>query len=147
MKTPTPPPGKPKRIVKRVEPFSEWQLLVQERCQELNISTRALASKIATPQRTLEHTTIWSWLRAPEGSPPAAHYTPDLNRRLAHALDLEPDRLAEAFENARRRFIIHNNTPSQQGPLTVLSMIFKSSGRETWKTEELVKLIDDIRGV
>jgi hypothetical protein len=142
----TPPPPKAKRIIKRVKPYSQWQLLVQARCADLNLSTRALASKIASPLRTYEHTTLWAWLRAPEGTPPGDTYTTDLNRRLATALDLTPDRLAEAFEESRRKFILADRNPSQSGPLNVLYLLFSTSTRKTWPTEEIVKLLDDVRG-
>jgi hypothetical protein len=144
---PAPAAEKPKRVIKRVEPFSEWQLLVQARCQEDNISTRALAAKIATPERKFEHTTIWSWLRSPEGSPPSETYTADLNRRLAKALGITPERLAEAFDNSRRKFAFSSPHASQQGPLNILAMLFKSSSRKSWTTAEIVKLLDDARGL
>ncbi len=151
MKRQTSLPGnneaKQPRKVKRVDPFSPWQLLVSERCQELGLSTRALTSKISTKDWQPEHTTIWAWLRSPEGTPPAEAYTPAVNRRLALALDLNPDVLAQAFEDSRRRFILNTTSPGQQGPLSVLRMLFADSQRKTWKTEDIVKLIDDVRGM
>jgi len=135
-----------KRVVKRVNPFSQWQLLVQERSIEMGYSTRALASEISSPSRKVEHTTLWSWLRSPEGCPPASAYTPDLNRRLAAALKILPDRLAEAFEDSRRCFVLADKNPTQNGPLSVLHTLFSNSTRKTWKTSEIVKLIDDVRG-
>lgn len=137
--------GTRKRIVKRVDPFSPWQVLIHDRCHELGLSTRALAAKIATKRKEYEHTTVWAWLRSPEGTPPGSTYTPDLNRLLARALDLSPDALAEAFEESRRKFMITSN-PTQQGPLTVLRMLIAESQRETWKKDDLLKIIDDIRG-
>ena len=135
-----------KRVIRRVEPFSQWQILVQDRATELGYSLRALTKKIVSPGRKFEHTTVWAWLRSPEGTPPADTYTPDLNRRLAAALDLKPDRLAEAFEESRRKFVLADKNPSQQGPLSVLHTLFSNSSRKTWKTAEIVKLIDDVRG-
>lgn len=121
--------------------------MVQERCAELRLSTRALAQKVATPRRTYEHTTLWAWLRSPEGTPPGDTYTPELNRNLAKALEITPDVLAAAFENSRRKFVLSNATPGQQGPLSVLRTLFANGQRKTWKTEEIVKLIDDLRGL
>lgn len=145
---PTPQGENPRRrIVKRVEPFSPWQLLVQQRCTELGLSTRALAQKIVMNGRRFEHTTIWAWLRSPEGVPPAETYTAELNRTLATAIEASPDVLAMAFEESRRKFLIATASPAQQGPLSVLRMLFAGSQRKTWKTEEIVKLIDDVRGV
>lgn len=146
---PPPPEGEPprRRIVRRVDPFSPWQLLVQERCNELGTSSRALAEQIASPIRKYDHTTVWAWLRTPEGTPPGDAYTADLNRRLAKALSIKPDVLAAAFEESRRKFVLSNATPGQQGPLSVLRTLFANSQQKTWKTEDLVKLLDDIRGV
>lgn len=121
--------------------------MVQDRCTELRISTRALAQKIATPRRKFDHSTVWAWLRSPEGTPPGDTYTPELNRKLATALEIKPDVLAAAFEEARRKFVLSSATPGQQGPLSVLRTLFATGSRKTWKTEEIVKLIDDIRGV
>jgi hypothetical protein len=137
---------KRRRVVKRVDPFSPWQTLVQDRCAELGISTRALAEKIASPRKTYEHTTIWAWLRSPEGTPPGSTYTQELNRKLAGAIGVHPDVLATAFEDSRRKFMLSTSAPGQVGPLSVLRMLFAESQRKTWKTEEIVKVIDDIRG-
>lgn len=145
----TEPDGKPKqqRVIKRVEPFSSWQILVQDRCTELRISTRALADKIATPRKSYEHSTLWAWIRSPEGVPPGAAYTQELNARLAAAIEVHPDVLSSAFEESRRKFMQTTSSPGQVGPLAVLRMLFADSMRKTWKTEEIVKLIDNIRGV
>ena len=121
--------------------------MVRERCDELRISTRALTSKISTADWKPEHTTVWAWMRSPEGTPPADTYTAAVNRRLALALELKPDVLAQAFEDSRRRFILTTTTPGQHGPLSVLRMLFADSQRKTWKTEDIVKLIDDVRGM
>ena len=147
---PPPPSGddKParKRIIKRVDPFSPWQTLIYDRCTELGISTRALAEKVRGPRSSYEHTTIWAWLRSPEGVPPGTTYTTDLNKRLATAINVHPDVLAAAFEESRRKFLLTTSTPGQVGPLAVLRMLFDQSHRKTWTTEEIVKIIDDIRG-
>jgi len=135
-----------KRIIKRVEPFSPWQTMVHDRCTELGISTRALADKIATSRKRHEHTTLWAWLRTPEGTPPSNSYTEDLNRRLAAAINVHPDILATAYEESRRKFMISSPTPAQVGPMGVLRMLFAGSNRETWTKAEIVKVIDDIRG-
>lgn len=146
----TPPPSgddKPrKRVIKRVDPFSPWQTLIYDRCTELGISTRALAEKIAGPRVAYEHTTIWAWLRSPDGVPPGNTYTADLNKRLAAAINVHPDVLAGAFEESRRKFMLTTSAPGQVGPLAVLRMLFDQSQRKTWTTAEIVKIIDDIRG-
>jgi len=54
--------------------------------------------------------------------------------------------LASAFEESRRKFMLTSSAPGQVGPLSVLRMLFAESQRKTWKTEEIVKVIDDIRG-
>jgi hypothetical protein len=139
---------KPKRKPhKRVEPFTPWQIMVYDRSAELGITTRELANRVATPRHRFEHTTIWAWLRSPEGTPPLKTYTTDLNKRLATALELNPDVLAAAFDESRVKFGMAAAHAAQQGPLSVLRAMFANSSKATWKSKEIVKLIDDIRGV
>ena len=109
-------------------------------------NTRALAEKVAGPRVAHEHTTIWAWLRSPEGTPPGNTYTQDLNKRLAAAISVHPDVFAAAFEESRRKFMLTTSAPGQVGPLSVLRMLFAQSQRKTWTTDEIVKIIDDIRG-
>ena len=138
--------GTSKRQVKRSEPFSPWQVLVENRRMELGLSTRALADAISSGGKRLEHTTVWAWLRSPVGYPPKETYDVGVNMRLAKALSLRPDRLAEAYEESRRHFQLAETATAQQGPLSVLRVLFAESSRKTWKTEEIVKLIDQVRG-
>lgn len=145
--TPDNPKKRARRYPKRVDPFSPWQVLIRDRCVELKISTRALASKVATARKRYDHTTIWAWLHSPEGTPGGDVYSSDLNNRLAAALEISPTTLADAFELSRRKFVLSTASVSQQGPLSVLRTLFADSQRKTWKTEQIVKLIDDIRGV
>ena len=135
-----------KRVVKRAEPFSPWQVLVENRRVELGVSTRALAEAISASGKSVEHTTVWAWLRSPVGYPPKETYDVAVNMRLAKALDLRPERLAEAYEESRRHFQLAETATAQQGPLSVLRVLFAESTRKTWKTEEIVKLIDQVRG-
>lgn len=144
---PAPRPEKPKRIVKRVDPFSPWQTLVEDRRVELRLSTRALAEKLSTPRHKFEHTTLWAWCHHPDGTPPAEAYTDDMNANLARALSLNPQSLAQAYEESRRRLVASSIHASQAGPLAVLRMLFAESRRKTFTPAEVVDLIDKIRGI
>lgn len=114
---------------------------------ELQLGTRALAQKISTPKRKLAHTTLWAWLRHVDGSPPKEAYTAEINRKLAIALEIKPDVLAQAFEQARQHLIITDPQAGTRGPLSVLRRVFADSTQDTWKKAEIVKVIDDIMGV
>lgn len=132
---------------KRVEPFSPWQKLVDQRMIELQVTTRALTEKISTAKRKFAHTTLWAWLRSVEGCPPKETYTADINRKLAIALEIKPDVLAQAYERSRQHLIIGDPQAGTRGPLSVLRRLFADSPKDTWKKAEIVQLIDDITGL
>lgn len=129
---------------KRSDPHSPWQIMVDDRMRELRVSSRALADKISTPTRKLTHTTIWAWTKNLEGTPPTATYTEEVNRKLAQALDLKPELLAQAFEESRRHLTIADKSVAQRGLLSVLRRLFADSKQENWTSSEIVKLIDDL---
>ena len=120
--------------------------MVDDRMRELGITSRALADKLSTAKRKLTHTTIWAWTKNVEGTPPTATYTEEVNRKLAAALELKPELLAQAFEDSRRHLIISDKDAAQRGKLSVLRKLFADSKQKTWKQAEIVKLIDDITG-
>lgn len=138
---------KPKRVrvVERVEPFSKWQKLVARRMEELGLTTRALAEKVATASWKPNHSTLWAWIRAKEGYPYHKTYTSLANARLAKALEIDPDVLAEAYEDSRRSFTVSTRT-SKHGPLVVLRSLFSESRRKTWTKQEIIELIDNLQG-
>lgn len=131
---------------KRSEPHSTWQIMVDDRMRELGITSRALVDKISPPKRKFAHTTIWAWTRNLEGTPPTATYTEEVNRKLAVALELKPERLAHAFEESRRHLVMTDKDAAARGKLSVLRQLFSTSTKKTWKSSEVVKLIDDIAG-
>ena len=114
---------------------------------ELQITTRALTDKISTAKRKFAHTTLWAWLRSVEGCPPKDTYTADINRKLAIALEVHPDVLAQAYEQARQHLIIGDPQAGSRGPLSVLRRVFADSTKTTWKKADIVKVIDDLMGV
>lgn len=129
---------------KRMDPHSPWQKLVDERMQDLQITSRALASKISTAARSFTHTTVWAWTRCVDGAPPKATYSHDLNRRLALALDIPPETLAMAYEDSRRHLIITDSKATQRGHIAILRRLFADSTQKTWNKDEIVKLIDEV---
>lgn len=130
----------------RGEPFSKWQKLVASRMQELGISTRALAAMISTPSWSPENTTVWAWTRCKDGCPPKDSYSSSVNERMANALELDPDVLAAAYEDARRHLVVATESP-QRGQLSVLRMMFLGAKQSTWKREEIISIIDQIQGL
>ena len=121
--------------------------MVDDRMKELQITTRYLADKLSTSKRTIANTTIWAWTKNIDGYPPKDTYTDEINRKLAHALGIKPEILAQAFEDSRRHLIVADPAAASRGKLSVLRRLFADSKQSTWKREEIVKLIDDIGGL
>lgn len=80
---------------KTVEPHSPWQLLVEGKRSEMSLTLRELASRAQVAQGSL-----FNWVRAPSGGPSRRIYTANVNLRFANALKLEPEDLAEAYNNS-----------------------------------------------
>lgn len=120
--------------------------MVDDRMRELSITSRALVDKISPAKRKFAHTTIWAWTRNIEGTPPTATYTDEVNRKLAAALQIKPELLAQAFEDSRRHLVMTDREAASRGKLSVLRQLFTMSSKKTWKSAEIVKLIDDIEG-
>jgi len=114
--------------------------------RELGVTFRDLAPKLSTANRKLTHTTIWAWTKSIEGTPPPLTYTEEVNRKLAAALDLTPEVLAQAFEDSRRHLILSDKQSAQRGPLSILRKLFADSKQEIWTSQELIRLIDEIQG-
>lgn len=134
----------PRRSVKRVDPFSPWQLMVTDRMRELGINSRDLAAKITSGKRRFAHTTIWAWTKSQDGAPPKDTYTSEVNRKLAAAIEVSPDLLAQAYEDSRRHLIVNDRSAAVRGPLSILRRLISDSSQTTWTSAEIVKLIDDI---
>lgn len=81
----------------RTDPFSPWQLLIEETRarDDIDLSIRALAKKAE-----VNPSTLFNWLRSKSGGPLRYAYTANINRRLARALDLEPEVLADAYNRS-----------------------------------------------
>lgn len=78
-----------------VEPHSEWQLLIERTRSEKKLSIREVASKSNIPSGTL-----YNWVRAKKGAPSRSIYTASANKRLAHALQIDENELAEAYNRS-----------------------------------------------
>jgi len=87
------------------EPFSKWQILVEETRTEKCLAIRALAEICLIPSGTL-----FNWLRAKTGVPSFTRYKPPVNKRIADALGIKPDTLWEAYQHSLKHI------PSPPGP-------------------------------
>lgn len=110
----------------------------------LNMTFRDLAAKISTATQPITHSTIWAWTKNADGYPVPKTYTAAVNRRLANALSMNPDALAQAYEQSRRTLIIQDPNPIQNTKLALLRRIFDDSRQEKWTRAEIVKVIDDV---
>lgn len=91
----------------------------------------------------IAHTTVWAWLYSPSGGPQPVIYDRRMNDRLADALGIDRDRLAEAYEASRRHFILPKIT-KENGRLNMLRSMFSESKQSTWSSQEIVKRIDEM---
>lgn len=78
------------------EPHSPWQQLIETRRTELEISMRTLGGLAKISANTL-----FNWLRSPRGCPPIRSYPATVNKRLAEALQLDPQTLQEKYTQSR----------------------------------------------
>jgi hypothetical protein len=134
---PAPPSG---QLTARVEPFSPWQLLVEDRRVELDppLSLDGLSSAARIPKATL-----YNWLRHPEGAPPRKRYTATVNTRLAKALRLPVERLAAAYDASRAKFA-PRAPGSELDALSRFTDAVRSSRRTAWTRQSILDLADDI---
>jgi hypothetical protein len=131
------------RIVKTMEPWSPWQLLVTSRARDLKISTRALASAISTRDKNWSNATVWTWTRCPEGCPTPGNYTAQVNAAIAKALHIPAKDLAAAYDASRARFG-PSAAPDGNKRLIHLRGIVADSTSSSWTKAELLDLIDAI---
>lgn len=120
--------------------------MVDDRMRSLGVTSRDLATKLSTSKKSITHTTIWAWTKNTDGFPPTATYTEEINRKMAHALDIKPEILAQAFEDSRRHLIMADRNAAERGRMSILRRLFADSKQSTWKRAEILQLIDDITG-
>lgn len=132
---------------KHVDPHSPWQLLIEEKRKENQISMRQLATRAQVPSGTL-----FNWLRAGTGAPSRVSYTTSVNARIAKALGITEEDLASAYNESAFRPVdpkIKDPEPlpaphlaesptaySVDGLRRLLSSL-KSTGRQTFSIQEL----------
>ena len=136
---------------KAVEPHTPWQLLLEEKRKEKKLALRDLATRAQIPAGTL-----FNWVRSKTGAPPRTSYTADLNRRLALALAITPEELADAYNASAFRPVDPNASEPSPRPaphvsedaaaytvegLKRLLATLKSTGRTTFTLPELELLI------
>ncbi len=114
--------------------------------RDLGVTSRALTKILLPARKSLNHTTVWAWTRNPDGYPPPATYSEQINSLLAQALQLNPDVLAKAYEDSRRHLTVIDDQASQRGPLRILRRIFAETSQSTWTSREIIQLIDDLEG-
>lgn len=132
---------------KPVEPHSPWQILIEKRRLETKQPLRTIASRAQIASGTL-----FNWVRAKKGYPPRTSYDQNLNKRLAIALEVEEQELADAYNasafkpvdpkiietSARSRLKPQQNSAVfVAGALTQLLDVLKSTGRTSFTLSEL----------
>ena len=138
------------------EPFSPWQLLVEEQRKIHQLPLREVAILAQVPAGTL-----FNWLRAKKGAPPRVSYTANINSRLARALKIGEDELAQAYNSSAFRPVdpqsieVENRSRArrQEGSpslkldgLKHLLATLKASGRESFTISELELSIQMLLG-
>lgn len=129
---------------KTADPHSPWQRLVHARMVELDLSLRAVAEKVSTKASPLGHTRLYNWIRHVDGYPPKDSYSAEINARLARALELTPERLAEAYEASRKVFHTADPAPHALEVLRAVRARIERDKRKALTHAQVLKLLDDI---
>lgn len=130
---------------KAVDPHSPWQLLVEKQRCKTKQSLRDVATRAQIPAGT-----FFNWSRAKTGAPPRSSYTQDVNKRLAEALELPEQELADAYnasafcpvdpkvmERAPAPNVQENPSGFIVDGLKRLLAVLKSTGRDHFSLMEL----------
>lgn len=139
---------------KAVEPWSPWQLMVEQRRNELSMPLREVAARAQIPAGT-----FFNWVRAKRGAPPRVTYSANLNRRLAAAIQVTPEALATAYNASAFRPVDPNANESSPRPapptteappptsgLQPLLATLKATGRTSITIADLESLINMLAG-
>lgn len=110
---------------------------------EKRLSLQDVADGISSRFHVFYRSTIWNWLRTPEGVPRRKNYTADVNARLAHLLGINPDMLAGLYDQSNRFSSVPALDHGSRGYIYALRAVFKESSR-TWTSAEVLELIDQI---
>ena len=70
-------------------------MLIADKQKELNLSIRQIAEKAQ-----ISDGTFFNWIRSPKGAPPRKSYTQSINKRLAAAIKVTPEELADAYNSS-----------------------------------------------
>lgn len=90
---------------KPVDPHSEWQVKIEDARAEKGLSFRKLAELSKIPAGNL-----FNWLRSAKGTPSRTAYSSSVNNRLATALGIDPEELADAYNKSAFK-PVDPNTP------------------------------------
>lgn len=142
---------------KHVEPHSPWQVLVEKQRVKTQQSLRVIATRANIPSGTL-----FNWVRSKKGCPPRISYTQHLNKCLATALEVDEQKLADAYNSSAFKPVdpkiieapAHSLLQPQQNSadlvveaLKRLLDVLKSTGRTSFTLSELELSIQMLIGV
>jgi len=121
---------------------SAWQKLIEDQRVALNKSLRAVANATGGE---ISFNGLWQWLRLDTGFPAPRNYTAAKNAALARALDLDPDTLASAYEEAKMAFGLRSakSTARETTKFALLRKLIQE-GKATWTRSDLLDLIDGL---
>ncbi len=80
---------------KATDPHSPWQLLIEGIREEKELTIRQVAAKAQIPSGTL-----FNWIRSRKGCPSRSAYTSMINKRLAAAIGVPEEQLADAYNRS-----------------------------------------------
>jgi hypothetical protein len=124
---------------KFVDPHSPWQILISEKQEELQISTREMSARLGKAGFNVSHINIWCWLRNKQGYP-GRSFTIEMNNILANCLQIPAAALAKALDQSRA---LSKDSLKDRG-LHALRRIVAESTKKTWTKASLLAEIDSL---
>ena len=125
---------------KFIAPSSPWQIAVNARMEELNLSTREVSARVLKQSKIeLPHVKLWGWLRHKLGYP-GRTFTLEMNHALARALDMSAQELDRLLDLSRA----FSPTSLKDRGLHALRRIVEESPRKSWTKAQILKEIDSL---
>ncbi len=121
------------------DPHSPWQILISEKQEELQISTREMSARLAKAGFKVSHINIWCWLRNKQGYP-GRTFTIEMNNILANCLQIPAPALAKALDQSRA---LSKDSLKDRG-LHALRRIVAESTKKTWTKDAILAEIDSL---
>lgn len=130
----------------RANPHSPWQLLVNSQRIKHDLDFRTLAQLIAKNMTgSISHSTLYNWVNSLAPRPTSKVYLSEFNTALAQALQIDPDRLAHAF-NASGALPTSTDPAPADLNIAALEQLMKISTKATRTPQETlhaIRLIQD----